>query len=46
MPYYKLEQLEHLSSEDTCTPRRLIITRTIKSYWILSQTKTKSKLQI
>ena len=40
----KLEQLERLRSEDT--PRRLMITRTIESYWIPSQKKTKSKLQI
>ena len=38
----KLEQLERLRSEDT--PRRLMIT--IESYWIPSQKKTKSKLQI
>ena len=37
----KLEQLERLRSEDT--PRRLMITHTIESYWIPSQ---KSKLQI
>ena len=42
---YKLEQLERLRSEDT--PRRLMITHTIESYWIPScQKKTKSKLQI
>ena len=41
---YKLEQLECLRSEDT--PRRLMITHTIESYWIPSQKKTKSKLQI
>ena len=40
----KLEQLERLHSEDT--PRRLMITHTIKSYWIPTQKKTKSKLQI
>ena len=40
----KLEQLEHLRSEDT--PRRLMITHTIELYWIPSQKKTKSKLQI
>ena len=40
----KLEQLERLRSEDT--PRRLMITHTIESYWITSQKKTKSKLQI
>ena len=39
-----LEQLERLRSEDT--PRRLMITHTIESYWIPSQGKTKSKLQI
>ena len=39
---YKLEQLERLRSEDT--PRRLMITHTIESYWIPSQKKTKSKL--
>ena len=41
---HKLEQLERLRSEDT--PRRLMITHTIESYWIPSQKKTKSKLQI
>ena len=40
----KLEQLERLRSEDT--PRRLMITHTIESYWIPSQKMTKSKLQI
>ena len=40
----KLEQLERLRSEDT--PRRLMITHTTESYWIPSQKKTKSKLQI
>ena len=40
----KLEQLERLRSEDT--PRRLMITHTIESYWIPSQKKTKSKIQI
>ena len=40
----KLEQLERLCSEDT--PHRLMITHTIESYWIPSQEKTKSKLQI
>ena len=40
----KLEQLERLRSEDT--PRRLMITHTIESYWIPSQKKKKSKLQI
>ena len=39
-----LEQLERLRSEDT--PRRLMITHTIESYWIPSQKKTKSNLQI
>ena len=37
----KLEQLECLD-----TPHRLMITHTIESYWIPSQKKTKSKLQI
>ena len=41
---WKLEQLERLRSEDT--PRCLTITHTIESYWIPSQKKTKSKLQI
>ena len=41
---YQLEQLERLRSEDT--PHRLMITHTIESYWIPSQKKTKSKLQI
>ena len=40
----ELEQLEGLRFEDT--PRRLMITHTIESYWIPSQKKTKSKLQI
>ena len=40
----KLGQLERLRSEDT--PRRLMITHTIELYWIPSQKKTKSKLQI
>ena len=40
----ELEQLERLCSEDT--PRCLMITHTIESYWIPSQKKTKSKLQI
>ena len=40
----KLGQLERLRSEDT--PRRLMITNTVESYWIPSQKKTKSKLQI
>ena len=40
----KLEQLECLRSEDT--PRRLMITHTIESYWMPSEKKTKSKLQI
>ena len=37
-------KLERLCSDDT--PRCLMITHTIKSYWIPSQKKTKSKLQI
>ena len=41
---YELEQLESLHSEDT--PRCLMITHTIESYWIPSQKKTKSKLHI
>ena len=40
----ELGQLEHLHSEDT--PHRLMITHTIESYWIPSQKKTKSMLQI
>ena len=40
----QLEQLESLRSKDT--PHRPMITHTIKSYWIPSQKKTKSKLQI
>ena len=40
----ELKQLEHLRSEDT--PHRLMITHTIDSYWVPSQKKTKSKLQI
>ena len=42
--HIELEQLECLRSEDT--PRRLMITNTIESYWIPSQKMTKSKLQI
>ena len=41
---FQLEQLERLRSEDS--PHRLMITHTIESYWIPSQKKTKSKLQI
>ena len=44
LPARELEQLERLRSEDT--PCRLMITHTIESYWIPSQKKTKSKLQI
>ena len=40
----KLEQLERLCSEDT--PSRHMIIHTTESYWIPSQKKTKSKLQI
>ena len=40
----KLEQLERLRSEDP--PRRLMITHTIEWYWIPSQKKSESKLQI
>ena len=40
----KLEQLERLHSEDTS--RNPMITHIIDSYWIPSQNKTKSKLQI
>ena len=39
-----LEQLERLRSEDT--PHHLMITHSIESYWIPSQKKIKSKLQI
>ena len=50
----KLEQLEHLGSEDapppppppTPPPHHLMITHSTESYWIPSQKKTKSKLQI
>ena len=34
---YELEQLERLRSEDT--PRRLMSTHTIESYWIPSKKK-------
>ena len=45
--WYKLEQLERLRSEETPPPaRRLMITHSIESYWIPSQKKTKSNLQI
>ena len=37
-------ELERLYSEDT--PRPLMITHTIVSYWIQSQKKSKSKFQI
>ena len=40
----KVEQLECLRSDDT--PRHLMNTHTIESYWIPSQKKTKSKLPI
>ena len=43
-PWHHHIQLERLRSEDT--PRRLMITNTIESYWIPSQEMTKSKLQI
>ena len=39
----KLEQLEHLCSEDT--PPCPMITHSIDSYWIPSPNKTKLKLQ-
>ena len=42
---WKLEQLERLRSEDY-PYLGLTITHTIESYWIPSQKKTKSKLQI
>ena len=42
--FFELEQLERLRSGDI--PHRLMITHTIESYWIPSQKKTKSKLQI
>ena len=41
---YQLQQPEQLRSEDT--PRRLMMTHSIESYWIPSQKKIKSKLQI
>ena len=41
---HKLEQLEPLCSDDT--PCQLMITHTIVSYWIPSQKKTKTKLQV
>ena len=40
---YQIE-LERLHTEDT--PSSLMITHNIESYWIPSQKKTKSKLQI
>ena len=43
-PHNQLEQIEHLRSEDT--PRHLMITHIIESYWIPTQKKTESKLQI
>ena len=39
----KLEQLERLRSEDT--PRRLMITHTIGSYWIPSQKNNRSRTE-
>ena len=36
----------HQSTGGEDTPRRLMITHTIESYWIPSQKKTKSNLQI
>ena len=39
----KLEQLERLRSEDT--HRRLMITHTIESYWILSQKYNRSRTE-
>ena len=36
---FKLEQLERLRSEDT--PRRLMITHTIESYWTPSQNESR-----
>ena len=44
LSWIKLEQVERLRYDDTL--RRLTITHTIESYWIPSQKKTKSKLQI
>ena len=49
LPWTKLEQLEHLRSEDPPPPPHphpVMIIHTIESYWIPSQKKTKSKLQI
>ena len=40
---YELEQLERLRSEDT--PRRLMITHTIESYWIPSKKNRSKTLQ-
>ena len=39
----KLEQLERLRSEDT--PRRLMITHTIESYWIPSKRNNRSRTE-
>ena len=44
MDALKYNELERLRSEDT--HRCLMIAHTIESYWIPSQKKTKSKLQI
>ena len=41
--YFQLEQLERLRSEDT--PRRLMITHTIESYWIPSQKNNHSRTE-
>ena len=41
--WLKLEQLERLRSEDT--PRRLMITHTIGSYWIPSQQNNRSRTE-
>ena len=40
---FQLEQLERLRSEDT--PRRLMITHTIESYWIPSQKNYRSRTE-
>ena len=40
---FKLEQLERLRSEET--PRRLMISHTIESYWIPSQKYNRSRTE-
>ena len=43
---YEMDPMSIVEDTGKDTPRRLMITHTIESYWIPSQKKTKSKLQI